>query len=240
LCVCVWVHRIILKKKIQLLATTLYAVEKKLALVPKKLQRGKGATISSQMFGKVWRFWLPSSCRMTKVWLSAKTNSNVKSSFQELSKTYPHFFHIFFSFFFFSELGTEPRALRLLGKRSTTELNPQPHLLSWLLLTGSGAQEGQRRWKAAMQCLDGRGIWCCFGPIRAFADGARRPILSQFIPHATSSFLQKVGWSGRAQPRPVEPLLLCSNLLALVALFHSGGEFVFWCLHRVHFLLKSV
>jgi len=34
----------------------------------------------------------------------------------------------FFSFFFFSELGTEPRALRLLGKRSTTELNPQPLL----------------------------------------------------------------------------------------------------------------
>jgi len=32
----------------------------------------------------------------------------------------------FFFFFFFSELGTEPRALRLLGKRSSTELNPQP------------------------------------------------------------------------------------------------------------------
>jgi len=30
-----------------------------------------------------------------------------------------------FFFFFFSELRTEPRALRLLGKRSTTELNPQ-------------------------------------------------------------------------------------------------------------------
>jgi len=29
-------------------------------------------------------------------------------------------------FFFFPELGTEPRALRFLGKRSTTELNPQP------------------------------------------------------------------------------------------------------------------
>jgi len=36
---------------------------------------------------------------------------------------------LFFSafFFFFSELRTEPRALRLLGKRSTTELNPQPY-----------------------------------------------------------------------------------------------------------------
>jgi len=32
------------------------------------------------------------------------------------------------NFFFFSELGTEPRALRLLGKRSTTEPNPNP---SW-------------------------------------------------------------------------------------------------------------
>jgi len=35
-----------------------------------------------------------------------------------------HFF--FFFLFFFSELGTEPRALRFLGKGSTTELNPQP------------------------------------------------------------------------------------------------------------------
>jgi len=32
----------------------------------------------------------------------------------------------FFSFSFFSELGTEPRALRFLGKHSTTELNPKP------------------------------------------------------------------------------------------------------------------
>jgi len=32
----------------------------------------------------------------------------------------------FFFWFFFSELGTEPRALRFLGKRSTIELNPQP------------------------------------------------------------------------------------------------------------------
>jgi len=35
----------------------------------------------------------------------------------------------FFFFFFFPELGTEPRALRFLGKRSTTELNPQPLVL---------------------------------------------------------------------------------------------------------------
>jgi len=32
----------------------------------------------------------------------------------------------FFFFFFFLELRTERRALRLLGKGSTTELNPQP------------------------------------------------------------------------------------------------------------------
>jgi len=32
----------------------------------------------------------------------------------------------FLFFFFFLELGTEPRALHLLGKRSTAELNPQP------------------------------------------------------------------------------------------------------------------
>jgi len=37
-----------------------------------------------------------------------------------------HVIFFFFWFFFFSELGTEPRALRFLGKRSTTELNPQP------------------------------------------------------------------------------------------------------------------
>jgi len=39
-------------------------------------------------------------------------------------------YHVnYFNFFFlFSELRTEPRALHLLGKRSTTELNPQPLL----------------------------------------------------------------------------------------------------------------
>jgi len=43
------------------------------------------------------------------------------------------FFEFFFFFwFFFSELGTEPRALRFLGKRSTTELNPQPPFFEFL------------------------------------------------------------------------------------------------------------
>jgi len=44
--------------------------------------------------------------------------------FKDMEKAILFFF--FFWFFFFSELGTEPRALRFLGKRSTTELNPQP------------------------------------------------------------------------------------------------------------------
>jgi len=39
------------------------------------------------------------------------------------------FFFLFSFFFFFSELGTEPRALRSLNKHSTTELNPQPKSL---------------------------------------------------------------------------------------------------------------
>jgi len=48
---------------------------------------------------------------------------------QRHSSPAPSFFFFFFgSFFFFSELGTEPRALHFLGKRSTTELNPQPPL----------------------------------------------------------------------------------------------------------------
>ena len=34
--------------------------------------------------------------------------------------------HIYIFFFLLSELRTEPRALHLLGKRSTSELNPQP------------------------------------------------------------------------------------------------------------------
>jgi len=42
----------------------------------------------------------------------------------------PHIMARFFVYFFLSELGTEPRALRLLGKRSITEPNPQPHFLS--------------------------------------------------------------------------------------------------------------
>jgi len=40
------------------------------------------------------------------------------------------------SSFFFSELRTEPRALHLLGKHSTTELNPQPRLCTLSILFG--------------------------------------------------------------------------------------------------------
>jgi len=36
------------------------------------------------------------------------------------------FIYLFIFGSFFSELGTEPRALRFLGKHSTTELSPQP------------------------------------------------------------------------------------------------------------------
>lgn len=36
------------------------------------------------------------------------------------------FFVCLFVLFFFSELGSEPRALRFLGECSTIELNPQP------------------------------------------------------------------------------------------------------------------
>jgi len=46
---------------------------------------------------------------------------------------HPWFFFFFFLFFFFSGLETEPRALRFLGKRSTTEPNPQPH--PWFFYT---------------------------------------------------------------------------------------------------------
>jgi len=38
------------------------------------------------------------------------------------------FFSFFFFWFFFPELGTEPRALRFLGKRSTAEPDPQPRM----------------------------------------------------------------------------------------------------------------
>jgi len=40
-------------------------------------------------------------------------------------------------FFFLSELGTKPRALRLLGKRSTAELNPQPPHLTFYKVSKS-------------------------------------------------------------------------------------------------------
>jgi len=57
-------------------------------------------------------------------------------------------FLFLFFFSFFPELGTELRALRLLGKRSTTELNPQPRkgcflfvcFLFFFLFFGAGDQ----------------------------------------------------------------------------------------------------
>jgi len=47
------------------------------------------------------------------------------------SKTYKIKLSYFF-LFFFSELGTEPRALSFLGKCSATELNPQPQTIIFL------------------------------------------------------------------------------------------------------------
>ncbi|EDL79610.1 rCG26317 [Rattus norvegicus] len=51
-----------------------------------------------------------------------------------LAQVFIYFFlFIYFFWFFFSELGIEPRALRFLGKRSTTELNPQPPKFLFLI-----------------------------------------------------------------------------------------------------------
>ncbi|EDM11422.1 rCG52991, isoform CRA_d [Rattus norvegicus] len=62
--------------------------------------------------------WIPALFSST---LSAGPDSDLTSQSIWLAVYFCSFF-----FFFFPELGTEPRALRFLGKRSTTELNPQP------------------------------------------------------------------------------------------------------------------
>ena len=48
--------------------------------------------------------------------------------------------------FFFPELRTGPRALRLLGKRSTTELNPQPPYCYPAIFSGSGVSIQANQW----------------------------------------------------------------------------------------------
>jgi len=45
-----------------------------------------------------------------------------------------NFFIYYYFFSFFSELGTETRALRLLGKCSTTKLNPQPLIIFFIII----------------------------------------------------------------------------------------------------------
>jgi len=69
-------------------------------------------------------------CRCSCAWLSVDSDPRIQVLRLSLQMLYPlsHLPSPFSSFFwfFFSELGTEPRALRFLGKRSTTELNPQP------------------------------------------------------------------------------------------------------------------
>jgi len=72
------------------------------------------------------RSWKEPRCPSTEEWIQ-------KIGYIYTTKYYPSIknndfikFFFFFFWFFFLELGTEPRALRFLGKRSTTELNPQP------------------------------------------------------------------------------------------------------------------
>jgi len=59
--------------------------------------------------------------------------SFMMSMISEQEKRIWFYIYFFFFWFFFSELGTEPRALRFLGKRSTTELNPQPRFYIFFL-----------------------------------------------------------------------------------------------------------
>jgi len=86
-----------------------------------------------------WGWWLESlyslrlclsvSPRTYKLWLASLASSLLGSSDLPFTTTAMHVCSGFWdlnSYLFFSELGTEPRALRLLGKRSTTEPNPQP------------------------------------------------------------------------------------------------------------------
>jgi len=65
--------------------------------------------------------WDSSICVITRSYLSF-----VYPITDWVTEEHYSLFFFFFFWFFFSELGTEPRALRFLGKRSTTELNPQP------------------------------------------------------------------------------------------------------------------
>jgi len=68
------------------------------------------------------------SCPFCLQWeaASAPTSSHgLQHPEDASSRSWGKFFFFFFGSFF-RTLGTEPRALRFLGKRSTTELNPQP------------------------------------------------------------------------------------------------------------------
>lgn len=64
-----------------------------------------------------------------------------------------------FSFLFFSsELGTEPSALRLLGKCTTTELNPQPIVVVFKVVSHSVDQAGLN-YQSSGLCLLSAGIF---------------------------------------------------------------------------------
>jgi len=72
------------------------------------------------------------------------------------------FYFILFFGSFFSELGTEPRALRFLGKRSTTELNPQPRQFYFsprLNLYHNRGNRGRGKCETFMQAKDTVFVW---------------------------------------------------------------------------------
>jgi len=77
-------------------------------------------------------------CRVLYLVLKLPKRKKKIAAREVIERTRQNTYHelcVFFFFFgsFFSELGTEPRALRFLGKRSTTELNPQPRTLCLLI-----------------------------------------------------------------------------------------------------------
>jgi len=67
---------------------------------------------------------------MCHVWGEGRVYVESEDDFTRPHLT-PTLFFFFFFWFFFSELGTEPQALRFLGKRSATEISPQPQTMNF-------------------------------------------------------------------------------------------------------------
>jgi len=81
-----------------------------------------------------------------------------KNDLKKKNRTFYFIYMLFFFFFgsfFFSELGTEPRALRFLGKRSTTELNPQPLIFFLNMLVVSHEKKKGIYFPAGYKVLEG-------------------------------------------------------------------------------------